>query len=277
MNEELYRELTETMREIASNKRKDYGFLGYNLGQGFSVVVPERPYLYRVTMDDGTYVEIPHRGKVAPIPRMRVVILYDDNGKPYIDGVDPDWLAAFNPNAAAMAHIGLHSHHRGSGMEFPIDWRLLYQLGPQIVANLIVRVVEGFYYFEGLRFYSGGTIDLAPHRPTSGQRWVVVGLNVSQPVHRLSVVASASRPNTLSLTMNDISQIPLPSRFLPLFAVRVRFETAQLRDDDLVSLYGLVGSAGAASANSAPSILDRIVTSGGDVVVDSITGHVVYI
>lgn len=274
MSEELYRELLESFSQLASNPKKDYGFLGYNPGSGFSVFVPDRPHLYRVTMDDGTFVEMAHNGRVAPIPRMRVIVHYDDQNIPFIFGVDQSWLSQFGSNVAAVANVGVHSHHRGSGMEFPIDWRLLYQLGPRQESGMTVRVVEGHFYYEGLKYFEGGIIDLTPFRPNGVQqhRWVVVCLLVTTSV---TITAYAGTPvsSRFALDPSQIVEVQYPDNALPLFAVRVADNSPQIRDADFISLYGLVGSASAASSNIIS--VDRIITHDGNVVVDD-NGKVVY-
>jgi hypothetical protein len=272
MNEEVYRDLIESLSELASAPKKDYGFLGYNPGSGFSVIVPGQPYLYRVTMDDGTFVEIPHKGRVAPIPHMRVIIEYDEQKQAFIAGVDQSWVSQLGGNAAAVANIGLHSHHRGSGMEFPIDWRLLYQLGPRHESGLSVRVIGGHYYTaEGLKYFSGGVIDLTEYRPTAdrSQRWVIVALDTTTSPVSLAAYAGTPVNRMVSLDLETISQITVPGTSLPLFAVALSQNAAQLRDENFVSLYGLVGSALSAEVLLEDVIsADRIVTHDGLVVVD---------
>lgn len=276
MNDDLYQQLEEALSRFAKQPSIDYGFLGYDTGTGYSVIVPNNPHLYRVVLDDGSYVELPHLGRVPPIPSARVLISYDELQKPYIVGLDNKWILEYNKNVAAVANIGLHSHHRGSGMEFPIDWRLLMQLGPRIVEKTLIQIVGGFFYYKGLRYLPTSTINVQPFIPSaSQQRWVIVSIDAT--TNPPSIVMTPTTPVSTFFTL-DVATIASSytsvKGHLPLFAVRLLWNAKQVVDQDIVSLYHIVGSGG---ADNKEDILDSIVTSGGDVVVDNVTGNVVYI
>lgn len=276
-NDDLYRQLEDAFSEFAKKDRVDYGFLGYAISNDYAVIVPNQPHLYRVVLDDGTYVELPHLGRVPPIPRARVIIKYDDRNLPYIWGLDNQWILQYNKRVAAIANIGLHSHHRGSGMEFPVDWRLLYQLSPQLAQGTRLQLIGGHYYYEGSMYYlPSQVVDYSSFVPTTAnaQRWVITAINTLTNPHSIINHAGSLVSTTFLLDVSTITQVNYPSSSLPLFAVRLVTRQNQIYDQDIVSLLHLVGSSG--QALNKAQILESIVTDGTYVVLDQ-NGSVVYV
>lgn len=258
----LYRLFGSTLKKALDKVEdipRDFGELGYEVIPGQYSVLSERPERFYVTMRDGTFREIPHRGKVAPIPRMPVEIRYmDDNRETdrdgYIFGVDEGRIRQFTSNPEALNTIGIHSHHRGSGREFPIDLRLIHQLKGQIVSGMIVAVQPGFYFADGaIQWFNGGSQDFTANRPStiSYKRWCVAVIN--KDTNTLAVVNGAQVPNAIPLLESSIPSISIGlDNFVYLFAVKLYQNRSALHEMDFVALYNIVsmGGGGAADTNT---------------------------
>lgn len=259
---DVYQDLVAELSEFSVTEKKDYATLGYSVNGVYSVTVKDRPYMYRCAMDDGAFIEVAHRGRCSPTPGLRVIIKYDDRKQPYIDGVDQVWAAQFSPHIAAVANVGLHYHTRGSGMEYPLDWRLLHQMNPRLEKGLVLRIVEGVYYKAGaLKALTAQTVDLTTSVPSvaNTHRWVMVGIDVSGTVDTVSVLMGSTKSVLFPLTYTDLSGILYPSTYIPMFAVRLKFGQTQVYDENIENLFQMVSGGFQGT--------DNIVTSEGSVVV----------
>ena len=147
------------------------------MGGEYSVSVAENEALVYVRFEDGSFAQVYHRGRVAPIPDLPVEVGFDSAGNQVILGSDPE-----RPNAIAGAmgayEVGLHSHARGSGMEFPVDTRLLTPMRASPDGGLVVRVEQGAYVYGGsLRWWGGGSITLTPPASANTWAWIAIGID----------------------------------------------------------------------------------------------------
>ena len=166
------------------NDKPAKGKLGYTVGGEYSVSVPGNEALVYVRFDDGSFAQVYHRGRVAPIPDLPVEVGLDGTGNLVILGGDPARPGAV-AGAAGAYEVGLHSHARGSGMEFPVDARLLTPVraspeGDSPDGGLVVRVEQGAYWYGGaLRWWGGGSITLTPPATTNQWAWMVIGIDAA--------------------------------------------------------------------------------------------------
>jgi hypothetical protein len=273
--DEVIRRLEEELILFEQNQKekKDYGTLGYAVNGVPVVPVEGRPHLFHVTMNDGTMMELPHHGKVSPTYNLPVEVHYDaETGKPYIFGPDQDKLVRFLEKLGSLAGVGWHSHHRGSGQEFPIDLRLFLQLSARIVGGLVLEIQPGWYFHtEGMSYLPRTTIDLSDYAPTqvSYKCWVVVGIDLTTEEHDVIIQAGTPVPSMVELSPADILEIPFTDLgYMPLFAVRLYQNRPQINDIDIEALYNVAGLVSSFRVES-------IVTAEGEVVVDGVSGEVV--
>lgn len=274
MMEDVYRRLEEEIISLnESNKPKqDFGELGYSYNGNKVVPVSGRPHLFHVTMGDGTMLEVPHHGRVSPTYGMPVVLEYDDNNMPYIVGPDQSKLTRFLEKLGSLGSVGWHSHHRGSGQEFPIDVRLFLQLSARIIGGWVLEIQPGWYFHsDGMTYLPRTTVDLTSYVPTdiSYKRWVIVGLDLTEVGHPVIISMGNSVPSLIDLTPASITDIPfIDLGYMPLFAVKLYQNRPQIYDADIEALYNVAGLGRGFNVES-------IVTAEGEVVVDGVTGEVV--
>ncbi len=205
------------------------------MGGEYSVSVAGNDALVYVRFDDGSFAQVYHRGRIAPIPDLPVEVGFDSAGNPVILGGDPA-----RPGAVAGAYeVGLHSHARGSGMEFPIDARLLTPVRASPDGGLVVRVAQGAYWYGGsLRWWSGGSITLTPPASANQWAWIVIGID---PAAESLVSASGTAVSVAApLEPSTLPGIVL-ARTIPLAAVRVAHGQTELDEAEFEDLRFPVG------------------------------------
>lgn len=243
----VYEELASELHSFEQKPEEDFGSLGYSINDDFTVIVGDRPYMYRVRMDNGSFLEIEHRGRAQPSANLRVVIRYDKNRVPYIYDVINSVLKDSTNPITISAHIGPHSHHRGSGMEFPIDPRLLTPLSPRTQQGLSLRISGGFFYIgEQVYYFTPTDLDLRTSRPAlpTQHRWVIIGLDT---VTRLLRVVNGTPQSTgLPLSLQSLAAV-VYTDLLPLFGLQLRGNQTQILDrniESMVQLYMAAGTGG---------------------------------
>jgi hypothetical protein len=263
-NKKLYDDLEKEFQKLTEQEDKTPKDFGYLLN---IPIILERPHLYGLRLKDGGYREVPHLGKVPPIPGLPVEIRYvnddptsDRDG--YIFGTNQSEIKEFAQNSAYFTSVGPHSHHRGSGMEFPIDLRLIYQLSGRYAGDLTINITPGFYFFEGQHFwYPGSSIDMTPYKPVlvSHQKWTVIGLDRSDA--SIVVLEGDEYPSILAIDESYIDDIQfLSDDVVALFAVKLYQNRSRLHEFDFVAMYSIVGGGGGTGFDP-----DSILTSEGHV------------
>jgi hypothetical protein len=145
-------------------------------------------------------------------------------------GGDPDRSGLFD----GAHEVGPHSHARGSGMEFPIDPRLLTPIKAEPLAGLTVGVAQGAYWYRGaLRWWGGGAITLTP--PATANQWAWVGVGLDPAAGALVAVSGTAIVVSAPLEPSTIPAIGL-SGAIPLAAVRVRNGQTELDEADFEDL-----------------------------------------
>lgn len=227
------------------NEKPAKGKLGYTVDGSYGVSVPGSDALVYVRFDDGSFAQVYHRGRVAPIPDLPVEVGLDEGSNLVILGGDPAQPGAI-AGAAGAYEVGLHSHARGSGMEFPIDVRLLTPVRAAPDGGLVVRVEQGAYWYGGaLRWWGGGSITLTPPASANQWAWIVVGIN---PAAGSLVAASGTAVSIVApLEPSTIPAIALPGT-IALAAVRVTHGETELDEAEFEDLRFPIGGRAAAYA-----------------------------
>lgn len=247
----MYDNLQKTISDTLNQKDdypRDYGNLGYQVNGILSVMSQSNRETFYVKMKDGSFRDIPHRGNVNPILGLPVVIRYMNDDKDrdrsgYIAGPNEAELMSFSRNSAAISSVGKHTHHRGSGNEFPIDLRLIQQLSGRFGRDMNVVVQPGYYFVEGgFRYFPGGSVDLSSYRPTATtyKRWVIIGIDPA--TNELSVAQGSAVAGFITLSEATLESIVLsPANTIPLMAVMIYQNRAILSEFDFVALYNIAG------------------------------------
>lgn len=256
--------------EQRGKEKVDFGLLGYTVNGVYSVPA-EDPTLFRVRLDDGTFLEIPHFGKVPPYPDFPVEVHYNDKGQPFIFGPNNNNLIEFLSRYGATTTVGWHSHHLGSGMEFPIDLRLILQMSPRIIGGYALELIGGWYYVNNELFYlENQIVNLQPYAPsqTSYKRWVVVGLDLTNDPHSVIIQQGSVAPAIQTLSIPSIKTIPTTTvDYLPLFAVMIYQNKIQIEERDIVSLLNVVNYSSAQVEETHVTVCGMPVFCDGDFVI----------
>ena len=174
-----YQRFARALARLSSTEKPLKAALGYSIDGEYSVTVPGNAAKYYARFADGSFAEVYHRGRASPVPDLPVEVGFDSAGNLVILGGDPERAALF----AGDYEVGLHGHARGSGMEFPVDPRLLTPVKAAPLGGLVVNVAQGAYADgAALRWWSGGTITLTPPGSAHTWAWVVVGINAEAGV-----------------------------------------------------------------------------------------------
>lgn len=214
------------------------GVLGYGADGDYAVSVADNPAKVYVRLDGGGFAQAYHRGRVAPVPDLPVEVGEDSAGNLVILGGDPSRSVLY-PGAH---EVGWHSHARRSGMEFPVDTRLLTPLKAAPGDGLTVEVAQGAYLHGGtLRWWSGGSLTLTPPEDAHTWAWVVIGLKASAGV----LISGIGAAQVVSAPL-DVAAIPSLALggAIPLAAVRVANGQTALDEDDFEDLRFPVGARG---------------------------------
>ena len=231
---DLERALTALLNE-GTYKR---GRLGYRIRGTYQVAVAENLAKFYVRLETGEVVRAIHKSRVAPQPDLDVIVHVPEIGAPEI--VDVDWtrvLARF-PTYAGAVGIGLHTHQRFSGMEFPIDPRLLLPLRLSWTGTT-VSLGEGWYMVGDTAFWWPGTdtLDLVSHMPTGlNRRWVLVCIDTTADPPELTSFGLST--TTGSLDQEDLADAinALDPGWIPVAAVRFYAGATTFNEPDVESI-----------------------------------------
>ena len=237
----MYQRLETALSRLIDGEQPIKGTLGYTIDGVYSVTVAENPAKYYVRFADGIggggFAQVYHRGRVSPVPDLPVEVGFDSAGNLVILGGDPARGELFDGGH----EVGPHSHARGSGMEFPIDPRLLTPVKAAPLTGLTVDVAQGAYWYGGsLRWWGGGTITLTP--PASANRWAWVVIGLDPAAGTLAAVSGTAVVVSAPLEPSTIPAISFDG--LPLAAVRLRNGQTELDESEFEDLrYPLVSAA----------------------------------
>jgi len=238
----MYQRLEEALSRvlgqvaIGAGEKPIKGTLGYTVDGVYSVSVPSNSAKYYVRFGDGSFAEVAHRGRAAPVPDLPVEVGFDSAGKMAILGGDPE-----QSGLISGAHeVGPHSHARGSGMEFAIDPRLLTPVKAEALGGLAVGVAQGAYlYGTALRWWGGGAITLTPPAGANQWAWVLVGIDPA--AQGLVAVSGSAISVTAPLDPSTLAAIPFAG-YIPLAAVRLSHGQTELDEADFEDLRFPVGT-----------------------------------
>ncbi len=233
-----YQRLEKALSRLLGAETPLKATLGYTVGGAYTVVVPGNSACYYARFPDGSFAEVYHRGRAAPLPDLPVEIGFDSAGRMVILGADPQRAGLF----AGDHEVGIHGHARGSGMEFPIDPRLLTPLKAAPLGGLRVSVAQGAYWDgSALRWWAGGAVTLTPPGSANSWAWVIVALAAGA-----NALVSASGTALTTAAPLDPATIPAADLggAIPLAAVRVRNGQTELEEADFEDLRFVVGGRG---------------------------------
>ena len=236
----MYQRLETALARLMTTARDtpSKGTLGYTIEGVYQVTVAENPSKYYVRFAEGNFAQVYHRGRVAPVPDLPVEVGTDSAGNPVILGGDPDRAGLFG----GSHEVGPHSHARGSGMEFPLDPRLLTPIKAAPLGGLQVGVAQGAYLHGGsLRWWGGGAITLTP--PASANQWAWAVIGIDAEANALVAINGTALAIVAPLDLATIPAIALGGA-IPLAAVRVRNGQTELDEDDFEDLRWPVGGRG---------------------------------
>lgn len=236
----MYGRLENALRRALASAAKPpiKGTLGYTVGGEYAVTVAANPAQYYVRFADGSFAQVYHRGRVAPVPDLPVEVGSDSAGNLVILGSDPARVGLF----AGAHEVGPHSHARGSGLEFPLDPRLLTPIKAAPLGGLRVSVAQGAYWHGGqLRWWGGGAILLSAPASANSWAWVVVGLDAEAGA--LIAASGAALVVSAPLDPATIAAVGLGGA-IPLAAVRLRNGQTELDEADFEDLRFTVGGRG---------------------------------
>jgi hypothetical protein len=225
---------------------------------------------FYVRFPDQSFATALHRGHVPPLPDLPVLVGVEAlTGELAILGTDPTEIELFAGAAAGTLDIGLHTHARFSGLEFAIDDRLWQKLAARPLEGLHIEITPGRYDADGaLRWWPGGSIDLAPYRPTlpNHHQWCVIGIDPAQPA--LIAVAGTAVSVVLPLLPALIAAVGFDwTRHIALCAVKLREGQTTLTEADFEALLATAGSS---------ISLDRLLSDdAGDLLTDD-HGDILY-
>ena len=236
----MYQRLETALDRLMGGARDkpSKGTLGYTVDGVYRVTVAENTAKYYVRFAEGNFAQVYHRGRVAPVPDLPVEVGTDSAGNAVILGGDPDRAGLFD----GSHEVGPHSHARGSGLEFPVDLRLLTPIKAAPLGGLQVGVAQGAYLHGGsLRWWGGGAITLSAPASANQWRWTLIGLDAEAGA--LVAVNGAALVVTAPL---DAATIPvlITGGIIPLAALRVRNGQTELDEDDFEDLRWPVGGRG---------------------------------
>ena len=246
MTQDLYNDLAQALEELSPQEQVLYGTLGYGATPSdYSVIEPTRIHMYRVVLEDGTYQEILHKGNASPTPGMRVKIRFDEVGVPYIDGVDANWASQNSAATSGNYDVSLHNHSRGSGMEFPLDLRLVEQFYLELRNSMIVYIRPGIYFYQGVtKYWAGGTIDLTAQIPPTpgGYRWSVIAFD---PVLEQLALVNGVELLWLSESIGP-ERLPevavLAEEKVPIHAVQLKYGMTVIPDQQVHSMMDMLAT-----------------------------------
>ncbi len=236
----MYQRLETALAHLLTSARDkpSKGTLGYTVDGVYCVTVAENPAKYYVRFAEGNFAQVYHRGRVAPVPDLPVEVGTDSAGNLVILGGDPDRAGMFD----GSHEVGLHSHARGSGLEFPVDLRLLTPVKAAPLGGLMVGVAQGAYLHGGsLRWWGGGAITLTAPASANQWAWTVVGIDAD--ANTLVAVNGSALAVVAPLDPATLPAIPLAGA-IPLAALRLRNGQTELDEDDFEDLRWSVGGRG---------------------------------
>ena len=261
MTNPIYDDLQNALEEAIPEDKVLYGTLGFTVKGQYAVVVPESTHLYRVVMDDGSFQEIPHKGSCSPTPGLRVEIQYDRFDKPYISGVEDNANAATNPTTAGQYYVAHHSHGRGSGMEFPIDLRLVNQFYVELQGGLEIYIRPGFYYYNSeLRYWNGGYVNVGSAIPSQASSYKWTMLCFDAETESMTLLEGATLNFLVeSIGPERIVEIDVLSKgLIPICAIQLKKGMQDVVDEQIVSLFDMLPSF---ALQSDPVQLSQITTN----------------
>lgn len=239
--DELTRAIEEHDAQFQPKPIRQRGQLGYTVDSVYSIIEPSDRAQYRVRLDNKSFVTAYHNGKCAPQPDLSVWVVQDELGRYHIESVDVTNVSSTNPNNPSQAFTAPHSHGRGSGLEFPIDPRLLSAFQIRPIGGLQVYVNGGAYKYEGKwKWFGGDTLDLTASVPSSAslQRWAV--LTLDHATSTITVKNGATQSIVSPLTIEQIEAVTVTG--IPIGAVRLRYGQTSVTETDMEALHILVDS-----------------------------------
>jgi hypothetical protein len=237
----MYQRLESALGRLVGGERDkpSKGTLGYTVDGVYRVTVAENAAKYYVRFAEGNFAQVYHRGRVAPVPDLPVEVGIDSAGNAVILGGDPDRVGMFD----GSHEVGPHSHARGSGLEFPVDTRLLTPIKAAPLGGLVVGVAQGATLHGGsLRWWGGGAITVTAPGSANQWRWTVIGLDAE--AGSLVAINGAAISVVAPLDVATIPAIWGASPAIALAAVRVRNGQTELDEDDFEDLRWPVGGRG---------------------------------
>ncbi len=236
-------ELEDALVSLVNKPQRQRGQLGYLVRGVYSVITPD-PTKFYVRLASGELVLAAHRSRVPPLQDLDVWVVRKGGNRVEIEDVDWDKAYLKFGNFAATLGVGLHTHVRFSGLEFPVDTRLLAPLQLRW-SGVVVSLNPGFYSAAGELYWWDGTqtLDLTTSGfGVPGYTWQVLVLDTTSLPHVLTVGATSELyANLTDLTSDQLPDLvnALDDSQLPVAAVRLRNGATALYENAVESLLDL--------------------------------------
>lgn len=251
---DLYKVLEEELRLSRAPSKPERGNLGYKFGGSYKITNPTRKSEYFVRITNVGVLSVPHHNRVSPVPDLPVLIQTDANGGRYISSVDYTAIEEVGNGYTPSYEMQLHGHERLSGMEYPVDLRLIDNLKVKYVpGSLITYISGGRYDYNGKLYWwsSQDGYDLFSHVPGSNlQRWVILGINPTVEPHAMVGVGSDTYPAADDLSTSVLTDVAFEELgYIAIAAVKLKSGQTSVREEHFYSLGSIVGARGYAGAS----------------------------
>lgn len=271
-------DLETALSTLLGENPRQRGHLGYKIAGQYRVQTVGNANKFYVRMDVGGVVQAFHRSRVAPQPDLPVYVQLSRRGD--LEIIDVDWTRALQQfgSAASIMGVGPHTHARFSGMEFPIDPRLLAPLQAQLLGGLNVGFSSGFYWTSAEYLWWPGTVvlDLTAALPGDGlhSHWTIVYLDTTADPPVLAYAVGSDHVAAASLTLTELAGLmttSVPTLAIPILGVRMTGGQTYLVEASLEALptFYRPGASAAEPDGDIIAVISRILTDDdGNVLTD---------
>lgn len=237
MSDYLYKELGDALSDLKPKEsRVMKGQLGYIVKGLFRIICDDKTKFF-VRLDDGSFQEASHNGKVSPKPNLPVKVQKIGENQYEIVGPDNELMPSFDGAYAGSYGVGMHSHERGSGMEFPIDPYLIGGLKARPFSGMIIEITPGYYTVgKQMYWFQGGTLDLTTLIPVTAYHHAIAIIGINHVTNQPVGIAGTSQLVSVALTGANMPTGFVASGYIPLFSIRLKNGQSSVLSTDFLDI-----------------------------------------